>query len=307
MFKWLKERPVLLLIFGVVVGLFGLQFVNRLFSINSYSLKTSSVAYPQIANNEMAADSFSGAGTTSLALPNFPVRDAAPVPSDNRLVIQNSNLSLLVNDVRDIGDKVVKHAQSVGGYMVETSYNQPSESPFATITVRIPSDKLDESLAYIRGLGIKVTNENLRGHDVTDEYVDIEERLSILERTKAKYESILANATAVQDVLTVQREIINTQTQIDSLNGQKQYLEQNAALSKVTVYLSTDELALPYTPDEAFRPAVIFKLAVRSLIGTLRWFGEAAIWVAVYAVIWVPALLIYLAYRRWRASKTLKQ
>lgn len=304
MLKWFKEKPVLLLIFGVVVGLFGLQFINRLFGVNSYSLKTSSIVSPQIANTEMAADSYIGSGMTGLALPSIPSRDAAPVASDNRLVIQNSNLSLLVNDVRDIGDKVVKHAQSVGGYMVETSYNRPSESPFATITVRIPSDKLTESLEYIRGLGLKVTNENLRGHDVTDEYVDTEERLSILERTKAKYESILANATAVQDVLTVQREIINTQAQIDSLNGQKQYLEQNAALSKVTVYLSTDELALPYTPDEAFRPAVIFKLAVRSLIGTLRWFGQAAIWVAVYAVIWVPALLIYLAYRRWRANKT---
>ncbi len=70
-------------------------------------------------------------------------------------------------------------------------------------------------------------------------------------------------------------------------------LEQNAKLAKLTIYLSTDEIALPYAPSETFRPTVVFKLAVRSLVGSLRDIATLAIWVVVYSVIWIPALILF--------------
>lgn len=255
---------------------------------------------------EMAAPSI-GAQFT---LPVSPRADAdgvaADVPSSDRLVVQNSNLSLVVDDVRSTGDRIVKHVVDNGGFMVTTSYNRPEESPFATITLRIPSARLNETLEFFRAQAIKVTNENQVGEDITDQYVDIEARLETLEQVKAKFEGILGSATQVQDILTVQREIINTQTQIDNLKGQKKALEENASFSKVTVYLSTDELSLPYTPDDKFRPQVVFKLAVRSLLNTLRLVGEAAIWFVVYAVLWVPVVFIVIGYNRWQKKRQTK-
>ncbi|MFV1917710.1 MAG: DUF4349 domain-containing protein [Patescibacteria group bacterium] len=228
---------------------------------------------------------------------------ASSVPAGERLVITNSNISLLVEDVRQVGDRIVDYAVSQGGFMVSTSYNRPTESPFATITVRVPSAKFDEGMDFFRSLAIKVTNENLVGTDVTEEFVDIEARIATLEKTKAKFEEILEKAEKVDEILRVQREIINMQTQIDVLKGRRGALEKNAELSKITVYLSTDELALPYTPDKTFRPGVVFKLAVRGLLNALRIIGSAAIWVGVYSVVWLPALIIIFAYRRWRKKK----
>jgi hypothetical protein len=137
-----------------------------------------------------------------------------------------------------------------------------------------------------------VVDENVSGRDVTDQYVDLEARLTTLNKTKAKFEEILDRATQVQDLLNVQRELINLQSQIDSIKGQQQYLSQSAKLSKVTVYLSTDEFALPYSPGQPWRPNVVFKLAVRSLVSTLRGAGTAAIWIGVYSPIWAPILAV---------------
>ena len=232
--------------------------------------------------------------------------ETSPRPSQDsssRVVIKNSNLSLLVKDVRKTGDQILDFVKSKGGYMVSTSYNRPDESPFATITVRVPAKDLDESLTFFRSLAIKVTSENLVGDDVTEEFTDIKERIATLEKTKSKFESILEKTINVQEILAVQREIINIQQQIDSLKGQNKAIEQNAALTKVTVFLSTDELALPYTPDKTFRPNVVFKQAVRSLLDNLRVAGETLIWVGVYSVIWVPALMILLFYKRWRKKR----
>ncbi|MBI2028078.1 MAG: DUF4349 domain-containing protein [Candidatus Levybacteria bacterium] len=223
--------------------------------------------------------------------------------SSNRVVIQESNISLLVQDVRQTGDQILSYVKDNGGYMVYTSYTRPTESPFASITVRVPTDKLDQTLSYFRNLAVKVTSENLVGTDVTQEYTDIEARLATLRKTQVKFEDILDKAVNVQDILTVQRELINLQDQIDALRGQQQAIEKNAQLSKITIYLSTDELALPYTPDKAFRPGVVFKYAVRSLLDNLRIGAEALIWLAVYSPLIAAVILIYILYRRYRVKR----
>lgn len=228
-----------------------------------------------------------------------PLREAAPVETSNRLVVQESSMSMVVSNVRQTSDKIIDYAKSSDGFMVSTSLTNPEEAPFATVVIRLPSDKLRTALDFFRSLGIRVTSENILGTDVTDQYVDIQARLTTLEKTKAKFEEIMTKAIQVQDILEVQRELINLQDQIDSLKGQQQYLEQTARLAKMTVYLSTDEFALPYAPTNQFRPEVIFKQAVRSLVGNLRNFAGMAIWVVVYSVIWVPVgVIIYFVWRK---------
>jgi len=153
---------------------------------------------------------------------------------------------------------------------------------------------MKEALDSIRGLAVKVISENLSGQDVTDQFVDNEARLATLEKTKTIFEDMLVKAVRIEDILRVQQEIINLQSQIDSLKGQQNYLEQNAKLARITIYLSTDELALPYSPSETWRPAVIFKQAARSLIANLRKIGSAIIWLTVYSLFWLPALILIL-------------
>jgi glycine cleavage system regulatory protein len=231
----------------------------------------------------------------------FPTSEPDYAPQtgmENRLVIQESYLSLLVKDVTDTRNKIVSHAQSVGGYMVNSNTNNPEESPTATVIVRVPATKLEETLSVYRAMGIKVVNENLTGRDVTDQYVDIDTRIEQLEKTKAKLEELLDRATLIADITNLTQQILSYQSQIDSYIGQQEALKKNADLTKLTVYLSTDEIALPYTPSEKWRPGVIFKLAVRSLVGSLRDLGEFIIWAGVYSVIWVPALLIFWYVRR---------
>jgi len=69
-------------------------------------------------------------------------------------------------------------------------------------------------------------------------------------------------------------------------------------LAKITLNLSTDEFSLPYAPAEPFKPANIFKQAVRSLVGTLRGIIKLLIWVGVFGVIWIPILLVMFFIKR---------
>lgn len=230
--------------------------------------------------------------TSIMGLPSPVFSESTPVTQPDRLVVTNTNLSMKVNDVRTAIDEISAVAVKSGGFMVESSLSVPEGAASGWVSVRIPSSNLTEGLATIRSFGVKVISENVIGTDVTSEYVDIGARLATLQKTKVKFEEILTSATGVTDLLSVQRELIGLQSQIDSLRGQQRYLEQTAKLSLVTAYLATDELALPYTPDEAWRPVVIFREAVRSLVRSARGLGTALVWAVVYSPVWLPIFLL---------------
>lgn len=226
-----------------------------------------------------------------------------PTSGQDRLVIQETTLSMVVKDVAESLKTIQQKAEDLGGYMVNSHLSKPEESASGTVAVRVPEEKLSDALDAFRRAGLRVVDENVSGRDVTDQYVDLEARLATLNKTKTKFEEILDRATQVQDLLTVQRELINLQSQIDSVKGQQQYLAQSAKLSKITVYLSTDEFSLPYSPKEPWRPNVVFKLAVRSMVSNLRNIGTALIWIAVYSPIWIPVLIVVFFVKR---KKTLR-
>lgn len=307
---WVKKNKlstVLLAVFGYflfnsVVGTF---FGARLLSGRSYPSESS---YGSVGsyNSAISLGAPASKSIPNIALP-IPGPDYTPEADvENRLVIQESNVSLLVKDVVETRNNILEYASSSGGYMVNTSTRSPQDAPTATLVIRIPSAKLQEALDYFHSLSIKVVSENLTGRDVTDQYVDIEARLATYEKTKSKFESILDQATKISDITSLTREIISIQGRIDSLKGQQDSLEKNAQLAKLTIYLSTDEMALPYAPSETFRPNIIFKLAVRSLVGFARKLVSVVIWLGVYSVIWVPALAVYIFGRKWLAKRRAK-
>lgn len=241
--------------------------------------------------------------SVGLALPEMmPPSFREPAPTTDvstRMVVEESSLSLLVKDVRQVLTAVKSKIESLGGYMVNSYLSSPEQAPTGQLTLRTPQEKLEASLTFIRAQGVKVVSENLSGTDVTDQFVDNTERLKILEGNKARFEEIMKKAEKIEDILRVQQEIFSLQGQIEAIKGQQNYLTKTAEMSRLTVYLSTDELALPYAPSDSWRPEVVFKQAVRSLLKTAQKLGTAAIWLAVYLAALAPVLVIvFLLYRR---------
>ncbi len=181
MVYWIKTHKLILVLIAVILYLLLGQT-----SISNYSM-------PQNRINTSIADSVQTQGFGSLSAPKLaiPVTGGKSVAdTQNRLVIQESFLSLVVSNVKKTGENIISFTKQAGGFMVQTTYNQPNESPFGTIIVRVPTGKLDEALTYFRSQAMKVTSENLMGNDVTDQYTDIEAKLSTLQKTKMIYESL---------------------------------------------------------------------------------------------------------------------
>lgn len=308
---WIKSHRLTALLLLVVLYFTWKSFFGGFYGLNSISLEKSvgrgSFGTTSIANPSVALDSYGSDMDGKSFSPIYP-----PTPEfspqggiSNRMVVQNSSLSILVSNVVEARNKILDYTKQVGGYMVQSDTSNPQEEATASITVRVPSARLDEVLSFYRSQGVKVVSENLMGTDVTDQFVDIDARIETLTKTKILMDDLLDQAVQITDLTNLTREVLSIQSQIDALKGQQESLKSNADFTRVTMYLSTDEIALPYTPNETFRPGVIVKLAVRSLISHLRQFATTFIWLVVYAVIWVPMLVvIYLVNKRLQRKAT---
>jgi hypothetical protein len=255
-------------------------------SYESLNPSSDSVALGSVAKNRISLPSFS--------------RPSAPTANPDRLIIRDTSLSLVVKDVAKTISEIENSTRTLGGFLASSNLSKPESGASGTITIRVPENNRTQALAAFKQLSVKVVSESVLGTDVTDQYTDLEAQLITLNQTKTKFQEIMSKATAIADILNVQQQLINIQSQIDAVKGQQQYLEGNAKLSKIAVYLSTDELSLPYTPNQSWRPSVIFKEAIRSLILNLRSLGTALIWLLVYSPIIVPiiALVWYLRRRK---------
>ena len=244
-----------------------------------------------------------GAMSKSYQTSPYPQESVSLSPTA-RKVVEETSLSLQVKDVSQSVQDIKNKAQSLNGFMVNAYVSKPEEASSGNITIRVPSETSEEMLNFLRANAVKVVSENLSGSDVTDQYSDIDAKLAILIENKATMESFMRRAENIDEILRVQNQIFALQDQIDSLKGQKKYLEDVSSSMKMTVYLSTDEFSLPYSPDNNWRPEVVLKNAVRSLVITLRGLAERLIWITVFAVIWIP--LVIVAYFVWKWYKKRK-
>lgn len=289
-FAWVKKNLVLITIIVVLAIALLMQYKR---SQPMYYGDTGVMSEPAIGMGGRAESLMLTKSSDSMGMESMPYDPVAPAPDvANRMVVTNSYLGLVVDNVVESVESIRNQVQTLGGYVVNSSITRPEDGGTATITIRIPSEKLGETLSALKGQAVEVVSENLDGYDVTDQFVDNAARLTILEQNKARFEEIMAAARTVDEIVKVQQQIFSLQSQIDSIKGQQKYLEETAKSSLVVVYLSTDELSLPYTPDDAWRPEVIFKTAVRGLLTTAQSLGSMLIWVVVYSIIWLPILVI---------------
>jgi len=264
MLTWFKKNWALSIL--ILIGLVYLKNTSSPRLFPSTTSKTASLMAPE------AYDLSANLGSA------IPSRQVAPSSSPDRIVITDTSLSLQVKDVSQTIKNIDQQTKDLGGFLVSSHLSKPELAASGNITVRIPSDKLQLALESFRSLAVKVVSESIVGTDVTDQYEDLDARLDVLNKTKAKFESIMDQATKITDLLEVQRELVNLQTQIDNIKGRQDYLTKSANLSKVVIYLSTDDLSLPYAPTNVWRPIVTVKTAVRSLLTTLRSLGNLVIW-----------------------------
>jgi len=165
-----------------------------------------------------------------------------------RLIAYYVTLSVEVKEFTPARDQALRAVEKAGGYVSEAaSAETPGQPRQASLTLRVPADKLSGVLAELRGLG-RVLNEQLSTDEVTEQVVDLEARLRNSRATEQRLIAVLNERTGkVRDILEVEREIARTRQEIERMEAQRQNLMHRVELATVQVSL-IEEYKAPLAP-----------------------------------------------------------
>lgn len=248
--------------------------------------------------------------------PAFDSANSTGQPAQERLVIENADLAIVVKDPKARMEEISNLAREYGGFVVSSNLYQSyspmgQEVPEASIVIRVPSEKLDEALTRIKKGAVDVTYENRSGQDVTSQHVDLQAQLKAKQAAEEQLLEIMDQAVRAEDVLAIYLQVQTVQTEIEQLKGQIKYLEESAALSAISVRLVAEEGTQPIEVGPWTLEGTA-KDAIQDLIRFFQGFVEFLTRFVLFTLpalilIAIPLYLVFLGgravYRRFRKSQ----
>lgn len=193
-----------------------------------YSLMASEPAeYEEAAAYDMAAGYDMGVTTYGA------------VQQTERKLVRTADLTIRTAAFDDALAQVQDQLSAMGGY-VENLYQYGETTRRISLTMRVPSEKLDDFLLSLEGAG-KVTDRSESTTDMTTEYQDNEARLNTLYEKRDRLNELLAKAENVSDLIEIESAIADTQYQIDRYETSQRSIDRQVDMSQVYLTLMEQE------------------------------------------------------------------
>ena len=301
--RWLSLITIIVLV-GLTLGACARQSGNSPAQTTSQSAPAAAPVAPMPAARD-AAGKAGGGGSASGG------GEAIPAAADNRLIVRNGELGIVVGDAEQASGRIQRIAEGAGGYVTNTNLYRASDVLQGTITVRVPAEKFDPVMADIKSVGSRSENERVTSTDVTEEYTDLNARLRNLEATEKELLALLTTTREksgkADDVLAVYRELTSIRENIERIKGRINYLDKSTALATLVVTLLPSPTSRPIV-DEAWAPLQTVRDAFRAMLIMLQGLANAAIWVAILGIpvlliVGVPLAVLVWVIRRWRRRR----
>ena len=226
-----------------------------------------------------------------------------------RIVLKDAVLVIVVDDVDAKMQGISDLSASFGGWIVSANTTRvnihgKNQVQSASVTIRVPANRLDEAMTQIKtGVGT-VQSENVAGQDVTQDYVDLSSQLTNLQAAEKQLQAIMNDAKKTEDVLNVYNQLVNVRGQIETIQGRIRYYDESSSFASVQVTVLPTPIVQPVEIG-GWRPLETARNAFQALINVLQGAADVVIGVAVFGL---PLLIlvgipVWLLWRRRRSSR----
>lgn len=208
------------------------------------------------------------------------------LPLTARMVIMTGSMNLEVKVFDPVYEKVMNLSKEMNGYVSSSSVNKDTETgaKSGSVVLRIPTKNFEKAVVEVEKLGV-VTSKEVKGEDVTEEYVDLSSRLKNLTAEEEQYLSIMKRAYKITDMLAVEQQLERVRGEIERITGRMKYLRAMVEYSTLTVNLY--ERALPSLPLSFWNLPLTFREALSAFLTVVRGIIRFLIWLAVFSPFWI--------------------
>ncbi|HUC91317.1 MAG TPA: DUF4349 domain-containing protein [Paenibacillus sp.] len=182
------------------------------------------------ASDKAAADTDSvrpaGGGTLATEADGF-----------NRKVVYRGTVTMEVDDFGAAYRSLQNAIYQSGGYILAFSDNRSPDETGAVYTIKVPADGFMPFLDRLEKIENALFERQLKGTDVTEEYVDLEARLKARQMVEARLIGFMDKAARADDLLRFSEQLGAVQEEIERIKGRIRYLDQNVAFSTIELRL----------------------------------------------------------------------
>jgi hypothetical protein len=211
-------------------------------------------------------------------------------PTIPRKIIYNARVTLVVENIKGLEQRIARLIKEAGGYISQSDQSSYSQSqPTATWTVRVPVDRFDSFVDEVMHLG-ELQQNHVDSQDVTQEYFDLEARISNKQLEEKRLLKHLADSTGkLEEILVVEKELSRVRGEIEQMQGRIRFLANLSSLSTVTITATEiHDYKPPVRPTFARQIGRTFEGSLDHLVE----FGKAIVLFVVAIAPWLPVLVI---------------
>ena len=152
-------------------------------------------------------------------------------------IIKEASIRIEVKDITRVYQQIRAITEKYGGYIANSSnWQDDNQNKYSNYYLKIPADKFTTVLDLLTGEEIgNLLYRSISGQDVSEEYYDLEIRLKNLLLQEERYRELLNQATTVEDILKIEKELERVRTEIERLEGRLNYLDDRINLSSISV------------------------------------------------------------------------
>ena len=226
---------------------------------------------------------------------------------ESRKLIRTVDIEAETSDLDAILADLDAQLAALGGYVQNKSVQngRGSSYRYATLTLRIPADKLDSFVGHVEN-ATNILSSNEEAEDVTLKYSATESRIKTLETEETRLLELLAQAQNLNDLLILESKLADVREELEVVKSQLKLYD--SLIDYGTVHLTITEVK-EYTVVEE-NPTAWERISsgfVKSLQGVWKILTELFIFLIValpYLVIPAGILILVLVLRRRKQKKT---
>ena len=227
------------------------------------------------------------------------VKAAAPAPdqgiptvvvSADRNLILTAKIDMRSKDPWATSQAVQQMTTSLGGDVLSVNESGTTDNRNASLSIRVPSRSFQEAIRQIRALDGEVQSSNVSGQDVTDQFVDLQARLTAKQAEEARYNALLVRANTIDEILKIDSALSNVRTQVEQLTGQINSIKSRTDYSTISMSVSPITVLGPAEQGRSWDPAKTVARAVATLAAMMQVLGDLAIWLIIFG--WIPLLAL---------------
>lgn len=164
-----------------------------------------------------------------------------------RALVRTGQITVRVKDVNVAASTAIGLANGAGGYIGGDDRQVAAQRSVATLTLRVPVARFDQTLAAVAALGAE-QSRTVSTQDVTSQVIDVASRIKSEQASLDRVRALFSQAKTIGDIISLESELTQREANLEALQAQQAALSDQTALSTITATLLGPDASVVAAP-----------------------------------------------------------